>query len=252
MYNSNTKFIFSISSNPSSRGSKFYNTLFKKLKLNLIYIPIKITSTIEFNKFFLFLNKRILNFKGCSISMPFKHNAYLLCDLKHISAKQSKNVNTIISVGKKLKGFNTDYMAVKTIMSRYEKKKYTILILGAGGLAKSFIAFLNSFKNINMIVVNRNLNRKNQIRQICKKCLLKKLNDIISFKPDIVINTIPIISNNKIFNDINLNNTKVVIDCIISYKMTYLSSIAKKKSIKLIDGRNFYDIQQKFQKELYI
>ena len=44
----NTVFFFSVSNNPSKRGSNFYNNLFLKKKKNFIYVPLLIKNNFFF------------------------------------------------------------------------------------------------------------------------------------------------------------------------------------------------------------
>ena len=76
--NLKTKIFFSISNNPSNRGSKFYNKYFKKK--NYIYLPLKIKNKIIFKKIIKFFKKKIINFGGASISMPYKQEVIKYVD----------------------------------------------------------------------------------------------------------------------------------------------------------------------------
>ena len=108
--NQNTKVCISISKNPGSTGSNFHNTAYALLKLNYIYFPIKIDNLENIKN----LIKKF-NFKGCSVSMPFKEQMIKYLDLKDISAIKTNAVNTLILKKKKLKGYNTDYYAAQNL-----------------------------------------------------------------------------------------------------------------------------------------
>ena len=82
LLNSNTKIYLSISSNPSILGSEYYNNLFRKNKINSIYLPLKIKNKKNFDKLFIFLNNNPINFGGASISMQFKKHVIKHLDLK--------------------------------------------------------------------------------------------------------------------------------------------------------------------------
>ena len=92
----NTNFFFSVSNNPSSRGSNFYNKLFFKKKKNNIYFPILIKNNLDFKKFIDFSRLGIIKVGGMSISMPFKSYALKFANIKHKSTIISKNINTLI------------------------------------------------------------------------------------------------------------------------------------------------------------
>ena len=135
----NTKIYLSISNSPSIRGSEYYNNLFKKNKINSIYLPLKIKNQKYFDKLFIFLKNNIMNFGGASISMPFKEHVMKHLDLKDKSVSTSFNANTVL-FKKKTIGFNTDFIAIKS-MKEFKKIK-NIILIGAGALAKSFFKAL--------------------------------------------------------------------------------------------------------------
>ena len=99
--NKNTIFFFSVSNNPSTRGSVFYNKLFLKQKKNYIYIPVQIKNNLYFKKFLDFLKNGLINVGGISVSMPLKSYAKKISDQKHNSVILSKNANTLIFKKKK-------------------------------------------------------------------------------------------------------------------------------------------------------
>jgi shikimate 5-dehydrogenase len=80
-----------------------------------------------------------MNFKGASISMPFKEHVIKHLDFKDKSVEISFNANTIL-FKKKTIGFNTDFIAIKNM--RQFKKIKNIILIGAGALAKSFFKTL--------------------------------------------------------------------------------------------------------------
>ena len=142
--NLKTKIFFSISNNPSNRGSKFYNKYFKKK--NYIYLPLKIKNKITFKNLIKFLKKKIINFGGASISMPYKEEVTKYVDKKDSTVQISKNANTIIFKKKKLIAFNTDYLAAKKIVERIESNN--IILIGAGALALTFSSILKKKKRL--------------------------------------------------------------------------------------------------------
>lgn len=145
-----TKIYLSISNNPSVRGSEYYNNLFKKNKINSIYLPLKITNKKDFHKLFLFIKNNTINFGGASISMPFKEYVIKYLDLKHKSVIESLNANTVL-FKKKIIGLNTDFMAIKSI--KEFNKINNIILIGAGALAKSF--FKSFKKKIFLFIIDQ-------------------------------------------------------------------------------------------------
>lgn len=242
--NLKTKIFFSISNNPSNRGSKFYNKYFKKK--NYIYLPLKIKNKITFKNLIKFLKKKIINFGGASISMPYKEEVTKYVDKKDSTVQISKNANTIIFKKKKLIAFNTDYLAAKKIVERIESNN--IILIGAGALALTFSSIL---KKKNVYIYNRSKKRivklKNKFIKV-NKFDLNKINKIKNFA---IINATPSINKIKIFNYLNFNNAGLIVDCVISSKTTFLEKVSKKFSINYINGNYFYSLQRTFQKKIF-
>ena len=108
MINNKTKIYISISKFPGSTGSLLHNTGYKILNLNCIYVPLKCENYKDLG---LFINN--LNFKGISVSMPYKSKVIKFLDQLDISSKKTGVANTILRNKNKLKGFNTDFLALK-------------------------------------------------------------------------------------------------------------------------------------------
>jgi shikimate dehydrogenase len=246
LLNSNTKIYLSISSNPSILGSEYYNNLFRKNKINSIYLPLKIKNKKNFDKLFIFLNNNLINFGGASISMPFKEHVLKHLDLKDKSVSISFNANTIL-FKKKTIGFNTDFIAIKR-MKEFKKIK-NIILIGAGALAKSFFKAL---KKKNFYIYNRSKNKilffkkKNSNTFIVNK---KRVQNLKSFA---IINATPFIDKFKIYKFFNFKEAKFILDCCISDQTSFLQAIAAKHSILYKGGDYLYKAQRELQKKIYL
>jgi shikimate dehydrogenase len=243
--NQKTKIFFSISSNPSTRGSKFYNKFFKKK--NYLYLPLKIENKLIFKIFMSFIKKRIINFGGASISMPYKEEVTKYIDKKNYTVQISKNANTIIYKKNKLIGFNTDYLAAKKIIRRI--KSNNIILIGAGALATTFLTLL---KKKNVYIYNRSNERFIKLKKRFIKIKKFELGMTNKIKNFIIINSTPSIKNIIIYNYLNFNKAILIIDCVISSKITFLEKVAKNLSINYVSGNYFYDLQRFFQKKIYL
>ncbi len=71
---------------------------------------------------------------GASVTMPFKDHVMRYIDGVDIHAKKIGAVNTIVRKGKKLIGYNTDWLGVQAALHG-ELKNKKVMILGAGGAA---------------------------------------------------------------------------------------------------------------------
>jgi shikimate dehydrogenase len=245
LLNLKTKIFFSISSNPTSRGSQFYNKYFKKK--NYIYLPLRIKNKVMFKKAIAFFKKKIVNFGGASISMPYKEEIIKYVDKKDFTVQISKNANTVILKKNKLIAFNTDYLAATKIAKK--NKSNNIVLIGAGALAKTFLSIL---KKKNIYIYNRSKKRITKLRSKFNNVKKFDLNTINKIKKFTIINATPCIHKMKIYNYLNFNKAGLIVDCVISSKITFLEKSAKKFSINYINGNYFYELQRSFQKKIYL
>ena len=244
--NKDSTFYFSVSNNPSKRGSEYYNKLFFKKKKNCIYLPLQIKTILDFKKFIKFLKSDIIKVGGISVSMPFKSIAQKYANVNHHSALITKNANTLIFKKKKILAYNTDYLAAKKILNKRNFDNF--IILGAGSLASSFVNLLNgkkiflfnrTKKNIKKLILQHKntfeLNQKNssELGNVC------------------IINATPKNDYKKLLMLLDFNQIKYICDCIID-RRSKLRDISKKYSIRYSDGNFFYINQRNFQRKIYL
>ena len=185
--NKDTKIYCSFSKNAGNKGCQFFNPAFFKYNINAIYESFSVDNIDDA------LNcAKFLKFNGCAIAMPFKKRAFELVDEKHISAKNSKSVNTIIFDYdfNKLKGYNTDYYATEKLLENYVKYYKTIYILGNGGLSSSVKA---KCKEMGFDIINITRNDWHKIQEL---------------KNSLIFNCTPV-------TNIILDKSNIFIDCII-------------------------------------
>ncbi|HSU46778.1 MAG TPA: shikimate 5-dehydrogenase [Arthrobacter sp.] len=142
----------SLSARPSNNGTRFHNHLYGQLDLNWIYkafAPTNLEQAIA--------GVRGLGIRGCAISMPYKEDVIALVDEMDPSAKAIDSVNTIVNTGGHLKAYNTDYTAIEQLLaSNAVPTDYSVLVQGAGGMAKATVAALRDagFKDVTVIARN--------------------------------------------------------------------------------------------------
>lgn len=143
--NKDTLKFYSVSSKPGNFGATLYNTAFQALKINAVYLPV----ACEKNQFANFYKGMSLFANGLSISMPFKKDAFYLCEILGDVSKDIGNVNTIMfskaNVGF---GFNTDYSGfLNACTEELQKNKIqNAVIYGTGGVAATIRKALASLK----------------------------------------------------------------------------------------------------------
>lgn len=98
-----------------------------------------------------------LGLKGINITVPHKEHAYRACDEIDPFAQRVGAVNTIVLRDGKLHGYNTDAPGFLRAIAEFENAK-KILLLGAGGTAKSTSAILADSR-YDITILNRTQGR---------------------------------------------------------------------------------------------
>ncbi|QJC35318.1 shikimate dehydrogenase [Enterobacteriaceae endosymbiont of Donacia proxima] len=167
--------LFALFGNPIKHSkSPIIHKLFAK-QTRILHNYIKIN--VPINDF----SKSIRNFfqnggLGANITLPFKREAYKICDILTSRAKYSGTVNTIkITSSKKILGDNTDGIGLLKDLKNlnFITSKSNILLLGAGGAAQGIIYSLIQF-GCNITIVNRTYQHAINIVQYFKNT--KKIN----------------------------------------------------------------------------
>lgn len=142
----------SLSARPSNNGTRFHNHLYEQLGLNWIYkafAPTNLEQAIA--------GVRGLGIRGCAISMPYKEDVIALIDEMDPSAKAIDSVNTIVNTDGHLKAYNTDYTAIEQLLAGNKvPATYSVLVQGAGGMAKATVAALRDAGFTDVTVLARN------------------------------------------------------------------------------------------------
>lgn len=129
--NRDTTVCISLSGRPSNHGIKFHNYLYEKFGLDFLYKAMT-TTDIEAA----IGGVRALGIRGCSVSMPFKQAVIPLVNEMDHSAEVIGAVNTIVNTDGYLKAYNTDVIAVVSLLASHRvDPALPFLLRGSGGMA---------------------------------------------------------------------------------------------------------------------
>ena len=244
------KLFISISKKPGIFGTTIHNAGFKALHLDYKYHAFAVNNLEG-----AIAGIRALGISGCSISMPFKEEVIKYVDRLDPVAEKIQSVNTIVNKKGMLIGYNTDvYGAIESLKRAKIKKSDNILILGAGGAAKSIYFAIKKLNLKNPIFALRNLKKREQFIKKTKSNFILWENRN-NFQTDIVINTTPIGMKPNIrqmpISKITLKKCKTVIDIISTPPTTELIKSARLLNLKTINGTTMAFFQAAKQFELY-
>lgn len=128
-----TRLCISLAGRPSNIGTRFHNHLYEVLGLDFLYKAFTTTDIAA-----AIGGVRALGIRGCSVSMPFKHDVIALVDEVEPSAKAIEAVNTIVNDDGHLTAANTDYLAVQRLVDQYAlDPARPVVIRGSGGMASA-------------------------------------------------------------------------------------------------------------------
>ena len=212
--------------------SKKYNKNFKYQKFEI--------SEKRLTKFFEAFKKN-KKFKGFNVTIPYKTNFMTLCDRITPKAKKIGSVNLVYKKNNIIIGENTDVIGFEKSFKQLKKiQSKKILLIGAGGAARSILYFLNKKSIENIDVYATSLRRK---ENICNDFSIKKFvtkTNLLKKKYDLIINS----SSGGMMGKPSLNNNiikladgaKGVIDIVYNPEMTPLLNRAKKNSTPFVGG----------------
>ena len=147
-----TRLCMSLAARPGNFGSRFHNHLYEALGLDYVYKAFTTTDLPA-----AISGVRALGIRGCAISMPFKEDVIPLLDGLGASAAAIDSVNTIVNEDGHLRGYNTDYSAVRSLVEQAGIDPVTpFLLQGSGGMAKAVAAALRDTGFANGTIVARN------------------------------------------------------------------------------------------------
>lgn len=234
-----------------SLSPKMHNLAFSQLKINAYYEAIDVQND-ELQE--IIQSFRRENFIGANVTMPHKNNVIKYLDELDITSKLSSSVNTIVPKDDKLIGFSTDGKGFIDSLTTYDVniKEKKILILGAGGAAKSIIVQAALDEASQIIIAKRKnssyqdtINFANTVTNTTN-CTIKVIDINSSIleasinESDILINATPIgmkENDTSIIPAKYLNHNIIVCDLIYEPNLTPLLKSANDLGCKTINGK---------------
>ncbi|MCR4902608.1 MAG: shikimate dehydrogenase [Butyrivibrio sp.] len=149
-----------------------HNMLAEMTGINLVYVPFEV---LKENVGDAVKGARALNILGLNVTVPYKSDVLdSLAEIDELAAKIGA-VNTLVQTpdGKGYKGYNTDMTGLYRAMKEdgVEIEGRSVIILGAGGAARS-VAFLCASKGAKKVyVLNRTVEKACAIAEEVNKAL---------------------------------------------------------------------------------
>jgi len=251
--NKDMQVCISLAARPSNLGTRFHNFLYEELGLNFIYKAFT-TEDLEGAV----RGIRALNFRGCSVSMPFKEAIIEFVDVMAPSALAIESVNTVVNDGGVLTASNTDFEAVLSLLGeRGIDTSLTVLLRGSGGMAKAVAA---AFKQAGFSAVTIQARNVAAGQALATKLGFDFIADAeLAANPqnfDVLVNVTPIgmtgaNESELAFSPEPIEQARVVFDVVAFPSETPLIAAARAAGKTVITGAEVIALQAALQFEAY-
>lgn len=246
--NKDTLLCMSLAGRPSNFGMRFHNFLYSELGLNFVYKAFT-TNDLEGAV----RGIRALGIRGCAISMPFKEAVIAFLDELDPTARGITAVNTIVNDCGRLKGYNTDYIAVRELLQKSNvPSTAAAVVYGSGGMAKAIVCALRDLNFKNCTIVARNKKTGSALAEMYGYSWQE---DFKTNTFDVLINATPIGMAPEVeetpFSEDLVKNARFVFDAVVNPLETKLIKLGKSLNKQTISGFTITVIQAREQFYLY-
>lgn len=253
MINKETQLCMSLAARPGNFGTRFHNYLYQKLDLNYIY---KAFTTQDLAA--AIGGIRALAIRGCAISMPFKEACIAYLDDLDPSARNIDSVNTIVNDMGRLKGYNTDYIAVAALLASNQLNPSSRFVLkGSGGMAKAVAGALYHSGFTNGLILARNPVKGAELAALYHYQFSQDEAALNPHTFDILINVTPVgmsggaEAGELAFSETLINAAHIIFDVVALPVVTPLIQYATEQGKKIISGADVIALQALEQFVLY-
>ncbi|MBI5642592.1 MAG: shikimate dehydrogenase [Deltaproteobacteria bacterium] len=139
-----------------------HNAAFEALGLDMVYVPFHVRSKPVYELKRAVESIRALNLKGVNVTIPHKERVLKYLDEIDEHAREVGAVNSIVNRNGKLTGYNTDgpgYLLSLKKETGFTPKGKNIIVLGAGGAARSILYSILDKNPRSVVIANRTSRR---------------------------------------------------------------------------------------------
>ena len=247
--NKDMSLCISLAARPSNIGTRFHNYLYDELGLNFIYKAFTTTDVEGAVR-----GIRALGIRGCSVSMPFKEAVIPLVDEIEDSAAAIESVNTIVNDEGRLTASNTDYEAVAELLRTHAVDAgASVLVRGAGGMAKAVVAAFRGAGFDDLTVLARNAAAGDAL---AAKYGYRAVTADPAPAPHVLVNVTPLGMNGAdadvlAFSRDHISSASTVFDVVAFPSETPLIVAAREREVAVITGAEVIALQAARQFERY-
>ncbi|MDD1660445.1 MAG: bifunctional shikimate kinase/shikimate dehydrogenase [Methanomicrobiales archaeon] len=131
---------------------------------------------------------RLLDLRGCAVTIPFKEQVIPHLDVVDRDAETIGAVNTVVQCGGELSGFNTDWLGIRGPLEHLRGAR--AVLVGAGGAAAAAAHAMVSLR-MQVTILNRSPGRARQLADRIGSAH-GPLSDLERLAPDVVVHATPV------------------------------------------------------------
>jgi shikimate dehydrogenase len=220
---------------------------FNELNLNWRYLTIEVLPEDLENAM---KGLRAFNMRGINLTIPHKVEVLKYLDEVSLAAGLMGAVNTVVRIGDKLLGENTDgkgFMHALTVDAKADPKGKKVVVLGAGGAARAITVELALAGAKQITIVNRSESRGQILADLLNSKTSTKTDlqiwkgsYLVPADTDILINAtsiglFPNVNDKPEIDYHSISPNMLVCDVIIAPLTPFLAE-AEKRGAKILDG----------------
>ena len=246
-----TIFIGRVNDKRNGTGSTIYNTLYREMGLNAVYLQFESNDSESFAK-----GLRALGIKGCTVVGTHSKAIIPYLDDLDSHAEAVGSVNTVVNDNGKLCGYKTDGPAlIAAIKEKTTLKRKKIVMLGAGKLGKEVLLRLKHENPSEVIIFNRTIEKGEALGKEFDVRFGGSIDAMYDESGDIFINATHVgaafCDTKDIFPEDFLQNFDLIMDVTFIPFSTPLQDKASKLGKIVIPGWRMFAYQGMRQVELY-
>ncbi|MBC7330899.1 MAG: shikimate dehydrogenase [Synergistetes bacterium] len=248
-----------------SLSPRLHNVCFRKLGLDYLYLPLEVKDEEALRR--IVENMGYYNFVGFNVTVPWKEKVIQFLDELDESASLCGAVNTIAVIDGKRVGYNTDgkgfMMSFREAFGEGVAGK-KVLILGAGGSARSIsVEMLLNGADL-LLIVNRSIEKGEKLVKDLEKLFPGRakflpLSDLKMGKGkefDVVVNTTSVgmyaSDRDSLLSKEDFKMGQLVCDIVYDPPVTKMLEYAEKAGAKTLSGRGMLIYQAALAFKIWI
>ena len=234
-----------------SKSPLIFSTVIQRVGMKGIYVPFMVKPDDLGEAIH---SIKILNIAGANITVPYKESVIPFLDSLSESANIIGAINTIARDGNRLKGYNTNAIALMDTLENegFDPAGKTALVFGSGGAARAALFILNWLRAKSVIVAARNLKKAETIAdKLGGNCL--SLSDLSRQRvsANIIINATSASDYDEAdglveaIGNLDCSACELLLDLNYGRKKNFWKDLADSKGVRFMDGLSTLAYQAK-------